>query len=1735
MKKKWIALVLVLAVMLVAWLSAMDSFALDQKEMQAARASAGETLPEEPKQLETPEQTDAPEAPEQTDAPEETEDPAELPTPEETDTPEPTDSLEEELTPETTPEAGETPVPEKLRISLHANRSFAFAWEDEVRVELSVTGGAPEYDVSFSVWGERNEVRLDQNGRATFSYTPEGYGEYTITATVADGSGQVERASVNLIAAERGGESESDRLRSVQGASLTGDWRHDIVAIAGTQVGWSYDERCFMIDEAGDKHYYSRYGDWWGAPYSDWCAMFVAFCAHYALIPDSDCPTSASCGTWKDELERMGVYRSADSGYRPQSGDIVFFTWAGKKGPSHMGIVERADSTTLYTIEGNVGGVRRKERERNATVTGYGSMEAIMLRAGKLRAEETREPAGDVTATPAIEVTTAPTATPTIEMTAAPTVTPTIEVTVTPTIEVTAAPTTVVPAQEEPGYTPVDRATAGYTMAGTVNVRSGPSTRTETVGQVSPRGSRVDVLGAVERDGELWFAVKAGRVEGFIFGELLRLEEIEEEAEEEETGETGETPEPTDSPESTPAPEETASPEPTATTAAETTSEPTDAPADNPLEGLLAYTTRDAVLMRAEPSEKADRIGRLDHANTQVILLGISDDGLWLRVQYGAQQGYIYAKLLSVTEQRAEHIPDMDELGMRTGYTAVSGVSLYDRPSEKGGSMTIRKKGTELAISGTEENEKGLWYLVQFGSRTLYAREVDVVFGGEGIATATPTADPTATPTAEPTATPTAEPTATPTAEPTATPTVEPTATPTAEPTATPTAEPTATPTAEPTEAPVTYCNLEEHAHDAECFDGSGAFICRLPEHVHSEACLIQPTMKPAATPDAEAEEALTKEIPALLTARRTSEPDETTLEATPGEAEPEETPETTPGEATPGETIPGEAEPDETPEETTPGEAEPDETPEETMPGEAEPEETPETTPGEAEPDETPEEATPGEATPGEATPGEATPGEATPGEAELEEQKTVYEQYLAEVEALEAIGELDELSAQEANALLERLREAFEQRELTQEEFEALYNRVFFLLYGDPNSIAEAAKGSNWMSLRDSGWFQRYSGSTATLSRARRAAAVTMASMPLDAGERAAQPSDVQVKDRGGSNAKDDGSVSVSKTIAGTELENVFDITLQVQTSVNVSQIVKEPDMAIVIVMDISNTMNSDFGGVTRYAAAMTAAESFLDQFAENNSLGISKVGYVAFNTDAHQIFGLQPCSTQAQANALKNTMRTQTGSIINAWDYDVTHNRFTNVEAGLAMASDMLNQVSNENKFIIFLSDGFPTTYISSGYSGYDPYDSTGRFYDHVLNKKCLYGTSYSDEAAIRARKKAAAIKGAGTTIFSIGVDVAGQTIQQYITQSEKADGFSVVDRTGTTYEIGDASSTESYKSWLREKIGSGYYYDSTDSAGLTAAYNQIFEEIKQSVAAGAVADWVASDPLPTVGGSTETVEFIGFYSKEPKLVEGNLKGSHDENGENTAAFVANKAAISWNLKESGYQTQNNGTATVYLYELVYRVRLKNETGSFAEGTIYPTNDTTSLQYRTIEGADGNLSVSDPKTIEFPIPSVHGYLAELRFTKTDGQGGNVPGAVFTLSHDTSQCAICRGNKTSVPVESQDQTSTADGIVSFTGIPSGHIYTLQETRIPDGYVSNGNTYTVSVAYDKVTVAVQSADGSSVEWSGVYPNQKYFELPRTGGAGPLLYTSGGLLLMAASAFLLYIHNRRRKEDNQSS
>lgn len=738
-----------------------------------------------------------------------------------------------------------------------------------------------------------------------------------------------------------------------------------------------------------------------------------------------------------------------------------------------------------------------------------------------------------------------------------------------------------------------------------------------------------------------------------------------------------------------------------------------------------------------------------------------------------------------------------------------------------------------------------------------------------------------------------------------------------------------------------------------------------------------------------------------------------------------------------------------------------------------------------------------------------------------------------VAALEALETLSENDRLAAE---ALMERLRESYLLGGLTDEQYAALCARVLALLNDENETVAEAAEGTNWIVLRDSGWFEAY-------------ADAGVAAMSLDepmllaAAEEDTSPSSQQVNNPGGENSQD--GVTVSKTIKGTDLENVFDITLTVQTPQKVDEVVTEPDMAVVIVMDISNTMKDNFGDSTRYKAAMDAAEDFLDKFADQNELGVSKIGYVAFNTDAHQIFDLQSCTDAAQAKTLKNTMRTSTGTIINAEGYARSGSRYTNMEAGLKMARDMLAEVSNKNKFVIFLSDGFPTTYVKDGYSGYNPiYTSTDNATHNYIrddiypDKAFPYGTNYSDRGAVKAREMATAMKKSGITIFSIGVDVSGQSLDSYITQSAN-NNFSTMDRTSKSYDIG-GTTTGYFTAWLQNSIGSGkgYYYDSANTAGLKDAYAEIFKTIQQTVETSTKADWVATDPIPVQPGN---VEFIGLYDKTGTLLPEKdgafpaLTGEHKAGAENTAAYALDTNSISWDLKKSGYTESGNGGSTICSYMLKYRVRLKNEIDPFnedgTEGSIYVTNGTTTLQYRVAEMKDGKLSMSEPKSIDFPIPSVHGYLGEFEFIKKDNRGNPLAGAEFTLSHSDT-CLICRGDETPVTIKDQAATSDANGKVSFANIPSGHKYTLTETKVPPGYSSDGRHYTVVVAYNMTTVLMYDYDQKTlIPWDGVIVNYTSYELPQTGGVGTVWLTAAGAALLLGGAIALM---RRRKRADET-
>ena len=106
---------------------------------------------------------------------------------------------------------------------------------------------------------------------------------------------------------------------------VTGNLAKDLVTIAESQIGYTESERNFQIDKEGRRNGYTRYGAWYGAPYSDWSAMFVSFCLHYAGSDTANTPYNIGANSMATLWEQIGRYELA-SEYTPVSGDLVFFS-----------------------------------------------------------------------------------------------------------------------------------------------------------------------------------------------------------------------------------------------------------------------------------------------------------------------------------------------------------------------------------------------------------------------------------------------------------------------------------------------------------------------------------------------------------------------------------------------------------------------------------------------------------------------------------------------------------------------------------------------------------------------------------------------------------------------------------------------------------------------------------------------------------------------------------------------------------------------------------------------------------------------------------------------------------------------------------------------------------------------------------------------------------------------------------------------------------------------------------------------------------------------------------------------------------------------------------------------------------------------------------------------------------------------------------------------------------------
>ena len=544
----------------------------------------------------------------------------------------------------------------------------------------------------------------------------------------------------------------------------------------------------------------------------------------------------------------------------------------------------------------------------------------------------------------------------------------------------------------------------------------------------------------------------------------------------------------------------------------------------------------------------------------------------------------------------------------------------------------------------------------------------------------------------------------------------------------------------------------------------------------------------------------------------------------------------------------------------------------------------------------------------------------------------------------------------------------------------------------------------------------------------------------------------------------------VTISKEIAATGEENEFDITLTVEADEAIETSTKQPDAAIVLVIDVSTSMDqcaecgsemeTDRWGKecenrgcdstqSRLDAAKEAAQDFLANYAgydENGDYidpGASRyVSIIAYSDNWYRDNGATDVVVQwtdihrdSESSVWQQLQQINT-EIASIEEH--TDRGGTNIDAGLDAAETQLQSntiKSIENKFLLLLTDGEPNGTTNDWLRDSDGYT--------LPNSYPNWG-DYDDSEYTRPARRAMYIR----------------------------------DRLDTEFYSISFAAGERVSTWMNSF--SDMCVTADNSEELNLAFDDIIFRLILTVDA-----WKVTDPM-------------GQYI--------NYGGVENASSHGSGAISFEDDTLTWDLRadlrspattiigEDGpisgadYEPGMNCTIT---YTLTYRVTLdvadmvKAGVGFGTDGAsqYILTNGATYLDYYLTETVNGGESYfvdnegneiksgNDPMlTLYFKVPKVRGFVGNLEFTKI-GSDTEEPlaGAAFKLTGtDWSATSASTGE---------------DGKVSFTNIPSGAKYTLEETSTPKGYQPHDDI-DISVDYGKVSYpdgTLQAKDNSLI------------------------------------------------------
>ena len=484
---------------------------------------------------------------------------------------------------------------------------------------------------------------------------------------------------------------------------------------------------------------------------------------------------------------------------------------------------------------------------------------------------------------------------------------------------------------------------------------------------------------------------------------------------------------------------------------------------------------------------------------------------------------------------------------------------------------------------------------------------------------------------------------------------------------------------------------------------------------------------------------------------------------------------------------------------------------------------------------------------------------------------------------------------------------------------------------------------------------------------------------------------------------------NVKVEKTVTETGVENQFKITLTVTTQERLQEIPATTDSAVVLVMDTSGSM-----GGSRLTAAKKAAMDFVDKYVKGSKTTDKRyAALVGFDDDAITVRGWTNL-TEGTSDFKKFIDKLEVGRTL-LGDYTGG----TNMEGGLQLAYNLINSGKMgvlkdcKNINIVLLTDGCPTFHVD---------ESTRNSTTTVKGVEGGGNEAYPEDWK-NVESLAGTIRADKINLYSVAFHAGTATFSDFKAQPPKH-GILKLDHYYNGVHGRWSSERKNVADWMNT------FSDKCFTAGEIDDLSVKFENIAKLIKLGAQA-WKVTDPMG---------QFINYGGAA------NSPASED----NKYTFANN--ILTWDLKNSVPTELKTDQVTTYTYKLTYPITLNTAGAGFDVDKAYATNGTTTLYYYLFSKVDDSTNVPEtPKTLDFNVPTVKGFLGTLSFQKVDQDGNALPGASFAVS-GTSLTGV----------------SDANGNVTIAGIPSGFTYTLTETKM-DGY-EELQPIDIRVSYGHVT-----------------------------------------------------------------